>query len=785
MNWGIHDRRGWMAVVLLLCAYPFSAQNTGQITLELRNKPLPAVLKLIEKAGEKHIIFSYNETETYHVTASIHQRNESEALSIVLKSTPFIYKERENYFVIQKGSIDKRLITIRGSVIDENNEPLVCANVLLLDKADSAFVNGVVTNQDGSFRIPGEEGRDYLLKTSYIGYQTKIQPCGAMNKVCLFSDTQLMKEVVISVDHPLIVHKDNGLLANVVGTPLAKMGSAAEMISHLPFVTGGVGEYMVLGHGVPVIYINGRKIRDQGELERLRADDILSAEVITTPGVEYGSDVSSVIRIKGGATSFHKAVYFSGEVGFNYELDDKNSLGARYMPGANVGSVNRTNLGNNFVYKDGEKIEEISSLQHAHTYPTWTHSVNGYYNGVFGQWNVDFNADYLLGKNNSTNEVFNNDDKAAQSENEVRNYLYAMRMVVKRSFRKGTLSFGTEETFTNRHDVFVQSGFSDNADDHIKQSIYSVFADYSLHLDKFNVAVGLRYEHQKTDYYEYGVHQDEQSPVYNDIVPVALVGYEDKGWHASLSYRLIRNNPDYHMLSSSITYSSKYMYRSGDPLLVPQKHHVFILDAGSRWAFVNLFFDRTLDLYTRFLKPYNDETHPGVLLFTMASIPTTDTYGMNLNVSPKIGCWQPQLNGGMYFYDADVRSLGITRHWNEPQFYFELDNSFTFPDGWFLNVNGNISTAAKQSYSLIHREGTVNARLSKSFLEDALMITLTADDIFHTRYHYMDGYGVRSHILTRSYNDNQRFGIQISYKFNATKSKYKGTGAGQSEKQRL
>lgn len=753
MNWGIHDRRGWMAVVLLLCAYPFSAQNTGQITLELRNKPLPAVLKLIEKAGEKHIIFSYNETETYHVTASIHQRNESEALSIVLKSTPFIYKERENYFVIQKGSIDKRLITIRGSVIDENNEPLVCANVLLLDKADSAFVNGVVTNQDGSFRIPGEEGRDYLLKTSYIGYQTKIQPCGAMNKVCLFSDTQLMKEVVISVDHPLIVHKDNGLLANVVGTPLAKMGSAAEMISHLPFVTGGVGEYMVLGHGVPVIYINGRKIRDQGELERLRADDILSAEVITTPGVEYGSDVSSVIRIR--------TIRRRGQ------------------------GISSGFLGNNFVYKDGEKIEEISSLQHAHTYPTWTHSVNGYYNGVFGQWNVDFNADYLLGKNNSTNEVFNNDDKAAQSENEVRNYLYAMRMVVKRSFRKGTLSFGTEETFTNRHDIFVQSGFSDNADDHIKQSIYSVFADYSLHLDKFNVAVGLRYEHQKTDYYEYGVHQDEQSPVYNDIVPVALVGYEDKGWHASLSYRLIRNNPDYHMLSSSITYSSKYMYRSGDPLLVPQKHHVFILDAGSRWAFVNLFFDRTLDLYTRFLKPYNDETHPGVLLFTMASIPTTDTYGMNLNVSPKIGCWQPQLNGGMYFYDADVRSLEITRHWNEPQFYFELDNSFTFPDGWFLNVNGNISTAAKQSYSLIHREGTVNARLSKSFLEDALMITLTADDIFHTRYHYMDGYGVRSHILTRSYNDNQRLGIQISYKFNATKSKYKGTGAGQSEKQRL
>lgn len=194
MNWGIHDRRGWMVVILLLCAYPFSAQNAGQITLELRDKPLPAVLKLIEKAGEKHIIFSYNETETYHVTASIHQKNESEALSIVLKSTPFIYKERENYFVIQKAGIDKRLVIIQGTVNDEEHNPLVCANVLLLNRIDSTFVSGVVTNQDGSFRIPGEEGKDYLLKTSYIGYQTKVQPCGAMNKVCLFSDAQLWSQ---------------------------------------------------------------------------------------------------------------------------------------------------------------------------------------------------------------------------------------------------------------------------------------------------------------------------------------------------------------------------------------------------------------------------------------------------------------------------------------------------------------------------------------------------------------------------------------------------------------
>ena len=46
MNWEYTtEEAGWLWYYYC-AAYPFSAQNTGQITLELRNKPLPAVLKL-------------------------------------------------------------------------------------------------------------------------------------------------------------------------------------------------------------------------------------------------------------------------------------------------------------------------------------------------------------------------------------------------------------------------------------------------------------------------------------------------------------------------------------------------------------------------------------------------------------------------------------------------------------------------------------------------------------------------------------------------------------------
>ncbi len=48
---------------------------------------------------------------------------------------------------------------------------------------------------------------------------------------------------------------------------------------------------------------------------------------------------------------------------------------------------------------------------------------------------------------------------------------------------KGRLSFGTEEMFTNRRNDFTQSGFSADAFNHIRQSIYAGFLEYYLTSD--------------------------------------------------------------------------------------------------------------------------------------------------------------------------------------------------------------------------------------------------------------------------------------------------------------
>ena len=85
-------RKAWMiytVYVLLLFTPTAKAQQTARlISLELKNEKLSAALKQIEKTGGKNILFAYEETENYHVTASIRKQTQGEVIRTVLKGIP-------------------------------------------------------------------------------------------------------------------------------------------------------------------------------------------------------------------------------------------------------------------------------------------------------------------------------------------------------------------------------------------------------------------------------------------------------------------------------------------------------------------------------------------------------------------------------------------------------------------------------------------------------------------------------------------------------------------------
>lgn len=843
-----------LAFMSLTCV--LSAQTKDSINIELKGETLPTALKKLEQVSGYRILFTYSDVQSYRVTASIHENTITQAIEKILGNKPLTYVQKgDEYIIILPKSAQKTPVAIRGMVVDENQQPMPYCNVLLLT-SDSVFVNGCVTKEDGTFLMTGEAEVPYLLKVSYIGYTTASQTVEPTNLIQLLPDTQTLKEVTVTAHRPLIESQANGLKANVAGTSLAQMGTANEMLKHLPFVTTKDGSLSVLGSGSPEIYINNRKVHDMGELDRLRATEILSAEVITTPGPEYAADVPAVIRIRtlkqrgqgwsgnvnlaydqghwananqqvslnyrtGGLDIFVKGYVsednsygqtnaviqtsgknqwetiandiqtsrskrLSAETGFNYEVNEHHSFGMRYTPESTLGRGRQESWGETTAFCNGTEIDHSDFAQFSQFKNGLNHAVNAYYVGELGRWTVDFNADYL--KNQSDNRQYAKDGSKEDihSNSDSRSKLYAAKLRVGVSLGKGQLSFGTEGTLTERKALFTQSGFSEDADNLIRQKTFALFAGYSISSGKWKANAGFRYEHRETDYYDQGIRMDEQSPVYDELVPTVSVNWSHRNFNLALTYRMMKNNPSYNWLTNAISYRTQYSYTTGNPRLEPSQTNILSLNTSYKWLFASIQYIRPKNSLANITMPYNEETHPGVLLFSAANLPAYNAFSFNLTASPQMGMWQPQFSVSASLSAPDGRNLGINVYRNQPLFDFGWDNSFNLPHGWFLNLQANLHTAARMGFVVLRVEGRVNARVSKSFLkEDALTLSLTANDILRTGYYHFNVYGIDSYNGNRIYRDWQRVGIQLSYKFNATKSKYKGTGAGQSEKSRL
>ena len=80
---------------------------------------------------------------------------------------------------------------------------------------------------------------------------------------------------------------------------------------------------------------------------------------------------------------------------------------------------------------------------------------------------------------------------------------------------------------------------------------------------------------------------------------------------------------------------------------------------------------------------------------------------------------------------------------------------------------------------------TVNTRLQKSFLKGLLTATLYANDIFRTARTKAITYYAIGQTDQDVYTYTQQVGLTLSYSLNATRSKYRDTGAGNDEKSRL
>lgn len=191
--------------------------------------------------------------------------------------------------------------TMTGRVVDEQQQPVPYANVVLLSLPDSVFVQGMVTDNNGRFRFENVKSiKDKIVQISYIGYETVSCRCvGAdIGTIALAADAIMLDEAVVTASRVVHQLKNGNLVTDVANSPLSKEHNTMDILKKIPGMTMNRGSLEVFGTGAPIIYVNGRKVNSSDELSILDPKNIKDVELITNPGSKYDAEGKAVLNIR-------------------------------------------------------------------------------------------------------------------------------------------------------------------------------------------------------------------------------------------------------------------------------------------------------------------------------------------------------------------------------------------------------------------------------------------------------------------------------------------------------
>lgn len=752
---------------------------------------------------------------------------------------------------------------IKGKIVDEKGEPLAFANVVLLNRQDSAFVKGVVSGEDGHFAIDSACNNG-IIKITSVGYKTAWKDCTGENAgvIKMVADSKVLGEVVVKSSLPKTILKNGGMTTTIAGSVLEKAGTMEHLLDRIPNVSAQNGNIKVFGRGEPIIYINGRQMRDRSELDRLSSDNIKSVEVIANPGARYAASTKAVIRIttkkiQGDGFGFdattegsydekknvggygrlnlyyrrnglelgayaysskqsspdekdlqqmtyldktlnqqdrtrwkNKTETFSSRLNASYQFDNNNSLGASisFLRNPKLQTDGKTE---GSVLRD-EVLTETTTYIRSEFGQNSNWSSNVYYVGKVGKLGIDFNTDWFWSKGNNKNNI---DEHYQEVNSEIQNQLVssttskynrliASKMVLSYPLLGGDLSVGGEYSFTNRNTNYaiIPNTLADNVINCIKEGMASAFVTYNRDFGKLNMEAGLRYENVDFKYYDDGKYIAEQSKTYGEWFPSLSLSMPIGNVQMQLSYAADINRPNYWVLRSGVQYSNHYTYETGNPFLVSEISRNTSYDLAYKWLTFNLTYEHVSDPIYQTVEIYKDNATIG--LMRMINGKSYNNVTSTLNLQPTFGIWHPMLSAMVekQWFKLETRD---GRYLNKPVAMFRFNNTFDTKWAMFSVMMTYITKGYEENHYIYKPMFNTDLSIYKDFLKDCLTFQLYVNDVFGTNdSHIIGKYGKLKETVFDEFSTS-KISLTVRYKFNTTRSKYKGTGAGDNQKNRM
>ena len=377
------------------------------------------------------------------------------------------------------------------------------------------------------------------------------------------------------------------------------------------------------------------------------------------------------------------------------------------------------------------------------------------------------------------------DNRNVSTEATNRNRMFAEKLVVSHPLWQGQIRFGEEYTNTRTTNVFIANiPEIPEADNRVDESNIAAFVEFARRFDRFSVGVGLRYEHVKFDYYEMGEHRDGQSKTYNNLFPSLNISTQIGNVRMGLNYSGKTVRPGYGQLDGAVSYINRLTYETGNPYLKPTKMQTVEYMAQWRQFFAQVSYTYLKDGVYHITEPYGADGEATII--RTANLDHRHYLQAFVGGQFKVGVWSPRLNVGMMKQWLTLPVDGKPMKMNTPGFLFQWQNAIYLPFDIWLNIDAQLMTHTwDNNMKVSNTPWYVNAKIYKGFLNNAFSVTLEAKDLFNTSGNNAMMYNDAVKLVQKNFSPGRSVMLTLQYRFNTTRDRYRGTGAGNNEKSRF
>jgi outer membrane receptor protein involved in Fe transport len=216
-----------------------------------------------------------------------------------------------------------------GKVVDnQSNASISYATISLLQLGDSSFLKGVISDEQGKFKIENIVlNQSYLLRVTFIGYKTLFKNIDFKNdklvdlkEVVISPSAELLKGVEVRSDQPMVTFEIDKKVINVEQMNTVVSQTAVQVLANIPSISVDIdGNVSLRGSQGFTLLIDGipSTIPSSEALQLIQASNIKDIEIITNPSAKYDAEgtagiinillkknilqgVSTLININGG-----------------------------------------------------------------------------------------------------------------------------------------------------------------------------------------------------------------------------------------------------------------------------------------------------------------------------------------------------------------------------------------------------------------------------------------------------------------------------------------------------